>query len=115
MIGNVADRLYGDIHWSAALGASPASPDWRSGAAMSLLAARSRIPFGQKLDAFGDLIVERQQILKLRFAFVPILVIGSILCRGQSMSLVPYFELMVLRCVSFPFSMMPASCPVVPT
>ena len=27
-------------HWSAALGASPASPDWRSGAAMSLLAAR---------------------------------------------------------------------------
>jgi len=45
--------------WSAALGASPASPDWKSGAVMSLLAAHLGIRFRELFEAFDDVTIER--------------------------------------------------------
>ena len=53
---------------SAALGASPASPDWRSRAAMSLLAARFEYGLDDSSDALGDLVILWQQIFEFRLA-----------------------------------------------
>src|SRR5262249_16471960 len=100
--------------WSAALGASAASPEWTSGATMSLLAAR--FGYGFLSSSIFPLISSSSGKRYLCFGKVLMMDASRSTCRRSQATLeVPYLLLIVLRWVGFPLSIIPPGPALAPT